>query len=46
MIFIMGVDITYLECIGFQNFDQGGTNSVMTYVMVVSAKTRRSEWFK
>jgi hypothetical protein len=26
------------------NFDQGGTGSAMTHVLVLSAKVRRNEW--
>ena len=28
------------------NFDQDGTNSAITHVMVLSAKVRRNEWLK
>ena len=32
------------QSIGYRNFNQVGTNSAMTHVIVLSAKVRRNEW--
>ena len=37
---------SHRQSIGYWDFEQVGTNSVVTHVLVLSAKVRRNEWLK